>query len=115
MHAEAPTYEETDWREVLGLYDTLLVVWPSPVVALNRAVAVAMVQGLQAGLAALDTISGDAHLSRYPYLAAARADLLRRLGRTQEAAQAYRAALALATNRAERSFLTRRLAEVSAS
>jgi RNA polymerase sigma-70 factor (ECF subfamily) len=114
VHAEAPTYEETDWREVLGLYDTLLVVWPSPVVALNRAVAVAMVQGPEAGLAALDAVAGDAHLARYPYLAAARADLLRRLGRAQEAAQAYRAALALATNTAERSFLGRRLAEVSA-
>lgn len=115
VHAEAPTYGETDWREVLGLYDTLLVVWPSPVVALNRAVAVAMVQGPEAGLAALDAVAGDAHLARYPYLAAARADLLRRLGRAQEAAQAYRAALALATNTAERSFLTRRLAEVNAS
>lgn len=115
VHAEAPTYEETDWREVLGLYDTLLVVWPSPVVALNRAVAVAMVQGPEAGLAALDAVAGDAHLVRYPYLAAARADLLRRLGRAQEAAQAYRAALALATNTAERGFLTRRLAEVNAS
>ncbi len=113
VHAEAPTYADTDWREVLGLYDALLAVWPSPVVALNRAVAVAMVDGPTAGLAALDPLAGDPHLAGYPYLAATRADLLRRLGRPEDAAQAYRSALALATNAAERDFLARRLAEVT--
>jgi RNA polymerase sigma-70 factor (ECF subfamily) len=115
VHAESPAYAETDWREVLGLYNALLAVWPSPVVALNRAVAVAMVEGPQAGLAALDAIAGDARLAGYPYLPATRADLLRRLGRPQDAANAYRAALSLATNAAERSFLARRLAEVASS
>ncbi len=114
VHADAPSYADTDWREVLGLYDALLVVWPSPVVALNRAVAVAMVDGPAAGLAALDPLADDPRLAAYPYLAATRADLLRRLGQAQDAAQAYRTAVSLATNAAERDFLTRRLAEVSA-
>jgi RNA polymerase sigma-70 factor (ECF subfamily) len=115
VHAEAPSYSETDWPEVLGLYDLLLVVWPSPVVALNRAVAVAMVEGPAAGLAALDVVADDPRLATYPYLATTRADLLRRLGRTHDAAQAYRTALSLAANAAEREFLTRRLAEVTAT
>jgi RNA polymerase sigma-70 factor (ECF subfamily) len=72
-----------------------------------------MVQGPAAGLAALDTVANDPHLATYPYLAATRADLLRRLGRAQDAAQAYRTALTLATNTAEKGFLTRRLAEVT--
>jgi len=115
VHAEAPTYDDTDWREVLGLYDALLAVWPSPVVALNRAVAVAMVQGPAAGLAAMDAIVDDARLAGYSYLPAARADLLRRLGRAEDAAQAYRTALSLATNTAERDFLARRLAEITSA
>jgi RNA polymerase sigma-70 factor (ECF subfamily) len=112
VHAEAPDYAATDWREVLGLYDALLEVWPSPVVALNRAVAVAMVKGPAAGLAALEEIAGDSRLAGYPYLPAARADLLRRLGRAAEAARAYRAAISLATNTAERNYLAQRLTEV---
>jgi RNA polymerase sigma-70 factor (ECF subfamily) len=115
VHAEAPSYADTDWPEVLGLYDLLLAVWPSPVVALNRAVAVAMVKGPAAGLAALDEVADDPHLATYPYLAATRADLLRRLGQSHDAAQAYRTALSLATNAAEKDFLTRRLAEVTAT
>jgi len=115
VHAEAPSYADTDWPEVLGLYNLLLAVWPSPVVALNRAVAVAMVQGPAAGLAVLEEVADDPHLATYPYLAATRADLLRRLGRAQDAAQAYRTALSLATNAAEKDFLTRRLAEVTAT
>jgi RNA polymerase sigma-70 factor (ECF subfamily) len=115
VHAEAPSYADTDWPEVLGLYDLLLAVWPSPVVALNRAVAVAMVQGPAAGLAALEQVADDPHLATYPYLAATRADLLRRLGQTHDAAQAYRTALTLATNATEKDFLTRRLAEVTAT
>jgi RNA polymerase sigma-70 factor, ECF subfamily len=115
VHAEAPSYADTDWPEVLGLYNLLLAVWPSPVVTLNRAVAVAMVQGPAAGLAALEEIADDPHLATYPYLAATRADLLRRLGRAQDAAQYYRTALTLANNAAEKDFLTRRLAEVAAT
>jgi RNA polymerase sigma-70 factor (ECF subfamily) len=115
VHAEAPSYADTDWPEVLGLYDLLLAVWPSPVVALNRAVAVAMVEGPAAGLAALEEVADDPHLASYPYLAATRADLLRRLGRSHDAAQAYQDALALAANAAEKDFLTRRLAEVTAT
>jgi RNA polymerase sigma-70 factor (ECF subfamily) len=115
VHAEAPSYADTDWPEVLGLYDLLLAVWPSPVVALNRAVAVAMVQGPAAGLAALEEVADDPHLATYPYLAATRADLLRRLGQTHDAAQAYRTALTLATNATEKDFLIRRLAEVTAT
>jgi RNA polymerase sigma-70 factor, ECF subfamily len=115
VHAEAPSYADTDWPEVLGLYDLLLAVWRSPVVALNRAVAVAMVEGPAAGLAALDAVADDPHLATYPYLAATRADLLRRLGRSHDAAQAYQDALALAANAAEKDFLTRRLAEVTAT
>jgi RNA polymerase sigma-70 factor (ECF subfamily) len=115
VHAEAPSYADTDWPEVLGLYDLLLAVWPSPVVALNRAVAVAMVHGPAAGLAALEEVADDPHLATYPYLAASRADLLRRLGQPHDAAQAYRTALTLATNATEKDFLTRRLAEVTAT
>ncbi len=92
VHADAPTYADTDWREILGLYDALLMVWPSPVVALNRAVAVAMVDGPAAGLAVLDAVADDPRLAAYPYLTSARADLLRRLGRAREAAEAYQAA-----------------------
>jgi len=113
VHADAPTYADTDWGEVLGLYDTLLAVWPSPVVALNRAVAVAMVDGPAAGLSALDAVADDPRLAAYPYLAATRADLLRRLGRAHDAAQAYRTALSLASNTAERDFLAQRLTEVT--
>jgi RNA polymerase sigma-70 factor (ECF subfamily) len=113
VHAEAPSYEATDWPQILGLYDTLLEVWRSPVVELNRAVAVAMVDGPEAGLLALDAVSGDPRLASYPYLEAARADLLRRLGRRAEAAAAYRGALGLASNQAERSFLSHRLDEVT--
>ena len=114
VHAEAPTYADTDWREILGLYDALLAVWPSPVVELNRAVAVAMIDGPQAGLAALEAVAGDPRLASYPYLAATRADLLRRVGRRDEAAAAYRTALDLATNAAERGFLAHRLQEMTA-
>lgn len=112
VHAEAPTWESTDWTSLVALYDRLLRTWPSPVVALNRAVAVGMAAGPEAGLAALDEIADDPALLGYHYLPAARADLLRRLHRDAEAAAAYRRALATASNRAERAFLQRRLAEV---
>ena len=113
MHAEAPSYAETDWPQIVALYDALLRVWSSPVVALNRAVAVAMALGPAAGLAQIGALEADGRLGAYRYLPAAKADLLRRLGQREAAAQAYRAALALADNAAEREFLARRLTEVT--
>ena len=114
LHAEAPSYGETDWPQVLGLYDELMRAWPTPVVALNRAVAHAMVAGPAAGLADIEAIERSGRLAGYRYLPAAKADLLRRLGRAQDAARAYRDALDLTDNDAERSFLARRISEVSA-
>jgi RNA polymerase sigma-70 factor, ECF subfamily len=114
LHAEAASYEETDWAQVVALYDELLRIWPSPVVALNRAAAVAEAAGPAAALVEVDALSGEPRLAAYHYLPATRADLLRRLGRDGDAAQAYRDALALVRNDAERDFLLRRLAEVRA-
>jgi RNA polymerase sigma-70 factor (ECF subfamily) len=111
LHAEAADTTTTDWPQIVALYDVLARVSPSPVVQLNRAVAVAMRDGPQAGLAALDALETDA-LRGYHPLPAARADLLRKLGRTTEAAAAYRAALELAGNERERAFLRRRLAQL---
>ncbi len=111
VHAEAPSWSDTDWGEVLALYGVLCSVWPSPVVALNRAVALALARGPAAGLAAVDALSGDPQLAGYPYLPATRADLLRRLGRRNEAGAAYRQALALTSNEAERRFLQARIEE----
>jgi RNA polymerase sigma-70 factor (ECF subfamily) len=105
----APTYEETDWPGVLQLYDQLVELAPSPVVALNRAVALAMVQGPEAGLRALEPLSQEPSLESYYLLPAARADLLRQLGRLEEAAGCYRAALAVTCTEPERRFLMRRL------
>ena len=104
VHTDAPTAEATDWGQVLALYDQLYAVTPTPVVALNRAVALAEVQGPGAALELVDRLD----LARYHPFHATRADLLRRLGRTAEAADAYHRALDLATNPAERAFLTRR-------
>ncbi|MGW5671063.1 RNA polymerase sigma factor [Micromonospora sp. NPDC003776] len=113
LHAVAPSYAATDWPQIVRLYDELLKRWPSPVVALNRAVAVSMVDGPSAALAEVDTLAADPRLAGYHYLPAIRADLLRRLDRPEAAAEAYRAALALVDNEAERAFLTIRLAEVA--
>ena len=112
IHALAPSPERTDWRQIAGLYAVLARLAPSPVVELNGAVAVAMVDGPAAGLRLLDALAGRGELSGYHLLPAARADLLRRLERRAEAAAAYREALALVTNEPERRFLLRRLAEV---
>ena len=109
VHSDAASAEETDWAQVLALYDHLIALTPSPVVALNRAVAVAEVHGPEAALALLDGLD----LPRSHLLPAVRADLLRRLGRTAEAAAAYDAALALAGNATERAFLERRRAELT--
>ena len=114
VHDEARTASETDWGQVLGLYDVLRRVSPSPVVELNRAVAVGQVLGTEAGLAAVDALSGDPVLAEYRFFHATRADYLRRLGRWSESADAYARALELASNGAERAFLVRRLAEVRA-
>ncbi|HYK30309.1 MAG TPA: RNA polymerase sigma factor [Streptosporangiaceae bacterium] len=113
VHAEAASYAETDWPQLLVLYDRLLNIWPSPVVELNRAVVVAMVSGPQAALDDIAKIEADGRLDGYHYLPAAKADLLRRLGRVGEARSAYLAALKLTDNPAERGFLSRRVAEVS--
>jgi len=107
VHAEAKSATATDWPQIAALYGVLAGIDPSPVVQLNRAVAIAMADGIEQGLALLDTI----HLPGYHLLPAARADLLRRLGRLDEAATNYREALALVTNEAERRFLERRLVE----
>jgi RNA polymerase sigma-70 factor, ECF subfamily len=112
VHDEAADVATTDWPQVVALYDLLSDVAPSPVVALNRAVAVAMRDGPAAGLELLDTLAADERLRGYHLLPAARADLLRRLGRPAEAAAAYREALTLVGNEPERAYLTRRLAEV---
>ena len=115
VHAEAPSWDDTDWGEVLALYGVLAQVWPSPVVALNRAVALAMVHGPAAGLAAVDALAGEPQLAGYPYLPATRADLLRRLGRVAEARSAYEQALALTTSEPERAFLRRRAEQCGAA
>jgi RNA polymerase sigma-70 factor (ECF subfamily) len=111
VHDEAPTADATDWRAILAMYDGLLLLTPTPVVALNRAVAVAMVRGPEAGLVIVDELADEGLLDDYPYLHAARADLLRRLDRSDEARAAYERAAALTTNDAERAFLARRLAD----
>jgi RNA polymerase sigma-70 factor (ECF subfamily) len=113
VHAQAPSYEQTDWRRVLARYDDLLQAWPSPVVALNRAVALAMLNGPDAGLAEIARLEAEGKLAGYRYLPAVKADLLRQAGRPGQAAQCYRAAIELTQNEAERAFLMARLAEVN--
>jgi RNA polymerase sigma-70 factor (ECF subfamily) len=112
-HATAPSPGQTDWAEIVELYDHLQRMNPTPVVALNRAVAVAMADGPAAGLALVDEVDDGGALAGYYLLPATRADLLRRLGRETEAEVAYRRALEMAPTEAERHFLERRLAEVS--
>ena len=109
VHAQAPSYAETDWPQILTLYDALLRVWPSPVVALNRAVARSMVDGPQAALDEVEALERDGRLAGYRYLPATKADLLHRLGRDAEAAGAFQAALALTGNAAEQEFLSGRV------
>jgi RNA polymerase sigma-70 factor, ECF subfamily len=112
LHDEAPTSDATDWAQIAALYRVLGEIQPSPVVELNRAVAVAMADGPAAGLALVDRVAAGGQLDDYPYLHSTRADLLRRLGRRADAAEAYRAALALTANEPERAFLARRIAEL---
>jgi len=112
VHAEAPSIADTDWAQIIGLYDALLSINPSPVVALNRAVAVAMRDGPEAGLALIDRLLGEPALRDYHLAHAARADMCRRLNRKADAIAGYRQALELARQGAERRFLSRRLAEL---
>ncbi|WP_029136386.1 RNA polymerase sigma factor [Nakamurella lactea] len=114
VHAEAACWDDTDWAEIVGLYDLLRARWPSPVVELNRAVAIGMRDGPQAGLDALQPLLDESTIATYSYLSAARADFLRRLHRWTEAADAYQEALALTDNAVERSFLSGRLGQVRA-
>src|SRR5881296_1488193 len=111
LHARAARAEDTDWPAIAALYGELMRVQPSPVVELNRAAAVAMAEGPEAGLRLIDALEARGELTRHHLLHAARADLLRRTGRWAEAARSYRQALALASNEPERHFLRRRLAE----
>jgi RNA polymerase sigma factor (sigma-70 family) len=114
VHAEAPAWEDTDWSEIVALYDVLRQLWPSPVVDLNRVVAVGLRDGPAAGLAALAPLLADPALATYGYLSATRADFLRQLRRWGESAEAYEEALTLTDNDVERAFLTERLADVRA-
>lgn len=112
VHAEAPTAADTNWAEITGLYDVLLRINPSPVVELNRAVAIAMRDGPQAGLQAIDRLMHRQELERYHLLHAARADLFRRLDQPQEAIRCYQKALDLAQQEPEKRFLSQRLASL---
>jgi RNA polymerase sigma-70 factor (ECF subfamily) len=112
LHCEAARAEDTDWRQIVRLYDVLERLQPSPIVSLNRAVAVAMVEGPRPALALIDRLAATSELNRYHLLHAARADLLRRIGSSVEAAASYERALALVGNESERRFLERRLREM---
>ena len=112
VHAQAPTAAATDWRQIAALYGMLARVHPTPVIELNRAVAVAMSGGIERGLALVDALDHRGELAEYHLLPAARAELLRRLGRHTEAAESYRRALVLVSNEAERRHLEKRLREV---
>jgi RNA polymerase sigma-70 factor (ECF subfamily) len=109
VHAEAKTAEETDWRQIVALYDELRRINPSPVVALNHAAAVAMSEGFEQGLRLIDTAGASGQLDQYYLFHAARADLLRRLGRVNEARAAYSRAILLTPNQVEQAYYRRRM------
>ncbi|MFI6676435.1 RNA polymerase sigma factor [Kribbella sp. NPDC050470] len=111
LHVTAPSWEKTDWGQVVRMYDAMMISWPTPIVALNRAAARSLVPGadLDRVLAELDALSNEPALKSYAYLPAARADVLARLGRAAEAADAYRLAITLTANETERRFLSHRL------
>jgi RNA polymerase sigma-70 factor (ECF subfamily) len=109
VHDESASWSDTDWLEILGLYDLLVEKWPSPVVKLNRAIALGFAVGYAEGLAGLDALGNDPQLARYPYLAAARADFLARLGRSDDARVAFEEAFILTENDTERRYLQTRL------
>jgi RNA polymerase sigma-70 factor (ECF subfamily) len=108
VHDSSPSWEQTDWRRIALLYDTLLDVWPSPVVRLNRAIAIGFAAGPETAMPLLDELATEPQLVRYPYLQAARADMLERLGRQEEADLAYAEAIALSDNERERARLERK-------
>jgi RNA polymerase sigma-70 factor (ECF subfamily) len=110
IHAEAKTSADTDWVEIAALYGELVRLTPTPVVALNHAVAIAMANGPEEGLARIDRLNDFRPLNTYALYHAARADLLRRLGRQAEAREAYEQALSLTSNRVEQAYIRRRLA-----
>jgi len=112
-HSTAPTADATDWREIAVLYGELIRYEPTPVVEANRAVAVAMAEGPGPGLVILDTLAGNAQISRWPQLHVARADLLARLGRVPDAVDAYRQALSLEPPSSERAFITKRIRQLT--
>jgi RNA polymerase sigma-70 factor (ECF subfamily) len=112
LHCRAARPDDTDWPQIVQLYDRLERLQPSPVVSLNRAVAVAMAEGPRSALSLIDALAAANDLDNYHLLHAARADLLRRIGASAEAANSYKRALALVTNDSERRFLERRLREV---
>jgi RNA polymerase sigma factor (sigma-70 family) len=109
VHASSPTWDQTDWREIVGLYDLLMESWPSPVVALNRAVAVGFADGPEAGLAALDQLATEPQLVNYPYFAVARAECFLRLGHPERARESFTLALQLTENSVERDHLNARI------
>jgi RNA polymerase sigma-70 factor (ECF subfamily) len=111
LHVTAPSWEKTDWRQVVRMYDAMMVSWPTPIVALNRVAARSLVPGadLDAVLAELDALSNEPALATYAYLPATRADILSRLGRRLQAAESYEQAMRLTANETERRFLTSRL------
>jgi RNA polymerase sigma-70 factor (ECF subfamily) len=113
LHARAPRPEDTDWPQIAALYGRLMEMTPTPVIALNRAVAIAMADGPEVALPLVDVL--ERQLDGYLHVHSTKADLLRRLGRNEEARAAYARALELATNDAERTFLERRLAEIGAA
>jgi RNA polymerase sigma-70 factor (ECF subfamily) len=113
LHAQAAKASQTDWAQIAALYAELAKLNPSPIILLNRAVAIGMSEGPQRGLLMVDSLGVSGALAEYHLLHAARADLLRRLNRTEAAAEAYRRALALTTNETERRFLQRRLEELA--
>jgi RNA polymerase sigma-70 factor (ECF subfamily) len=115
LHCQAARPEDTDWAQILRLYEVLERLHPSPVVTLNRAVAVAMVEGPRASLQIIDRLAASGDLDSYHLLYSARADMLRRLGLAAEAAEAYQQALALVSNESERRFLERRLRQMHAA
>ncbi len=113
LHAHAKSFDQTDWAEIAALYQQLANISPSPVIALNHAAAIAMSEGPERGLTLIDELGASGDLAEYHLYHAARADLLRRLGRATEAAEAYTRALDLARNPVEQAYLRRRLAELS--
>jgi RNA polymerase sigma-70 factor (ECF subfamily) len=114
-HCKAARPEDTNWRKIVSLYDLLQELLPSPIVALNRAVAIGMTDGPQSAVTLIDELAASGELEGYHLLHAARADMLRRLGSNREAAESYELALGLVSNDSERRFLERRLREVTSS